>query len=517
LAILEKEVWVSLGAGNDKYYEKLGYHIPRYKTKDYKLSIKKGTKILVKVDDLPKACNIRLTKVCDEENCENHVPNQTYEAILRNRDKIDGKDRCGDCGRKRAGKTQKNNIRNGISLELWSKENNKQYLLDEFSDNNIKKPNQISYGSADLYLWECPNCDNQYEMSVHHRTSGSQNCPYCSNPVKRILIGFNDLWTTHSEVAELLNDQQVGYKYSSGSTKKVEFKCNKCNNIDKKTIVNVVRQGFSCSKCSDGLSYPEKFMIKFLDQLNINYEKQKTFEWSDNVICDKEYLNGKKKYDFYIPSVRCIIEVHGVQHYEKSFETIETVTKTLEEEQENDELKQKLAIENGYEFIVIDARKSKSEWIKKSILNSKINKFFNLLNINWIECNILVRTACDHWNEGIKSAKTISELLNCGRNTAIGYLKKGTEIGWCDYDPKEEIRKSKLASKPSKRIKIIQLSKDNNFIKEWESITKASEELDISDTCIINVCKGRQKTAGGLKWVYKEDYDAKINEILNIN
>ena len=50
-------------------------------------------------------------------------------------------------------------------------------------------------------------------------------------------------------------------------------------------------------------------------------------------------------YDFYIPELEAIIEVHGSQHYGQGFEKVGG--RTLEEEQINDRLKEDLAKQNG--------------------------------------------------------------------------------------------------------------------------------------------------------------------------
>lgn len=50
--------------------------------------------------------------------------------------------------------------------------------------------------------------------------------------------------------------------------------------------------------------------------------------------------------------------------------------------------------------------------------------------------------------------------------------------------------------------KVIQLNKNNEFIKEWESIKMAQIGIGIKNG-ISNCCQGKQKTAGGFKWKYK--------------
>jgi len=56
----------------------------------------------------------------------------------------------------------------------------------------------------------------------------------------------------------------------------------------------------------------------------------------------------------------------------------------------------------------------------------------------------------------------------------------------------------------SKRKKIIQISLNDEFIKEWESLSEASKNLNIYVSNICNVLKGRYKTTGGFKFTYYE-------------
>lgn len=61
---------------------------------------------------------------------------------------------------------------------------------------------------------------------------------------------------------------------------------------------------------------------------------------------------------------------------------------------------------------------------------------------------------------------------------------------------------------------IIALNKDGSFYKEFESIKKATLELNLkSSSSINNVLKGRSKSASGYIWIYKKDYDSNKNYI----
>jgi hypothetical protein len=64
---------------------------------------------------------------------------------------------------------------------------------------------------------------------------------------------------------------------------------------------------------------------------------------------------------------------------------------------------------------------------------------------------------------------------------------------------KEVIQKRALKQKKP----VIQLDLNNNFIKEWPSGIDIQRALGINSGDICICCKGRQKTAGGFIWKYK--------------
>jgi len=77
-----------------------------------------------------------------------------------------------------------------------------------------------------------------------------------------------------------------------------------------------------------------------------------------------------------------------------------------------------------------------------------------------------------------------------------------------DYEKQKGNLKDKyLEIKPYRR-QVVQLSLDNEYINTYNSIKEASEILGIDSKSISSVCKGKKgyKTAGGFKWIYKEDY-----------
>ena len=142
-----------------------------------------------------------------------------------------------------------------------------------------------------------------------------------------------------------------------------KYKCNICGYEDW-IKEGVFKRKLGCNVCGDGISYPEKFIEKVLIQLNVKHERQYKTNWSQN-----------KRYDFYLPDYNAIIEVHGEQHYRYTGRG-----RSLKEEQENDKFKEELALKNGIKhYIVIDCRKSDSQYIKSNLFNSELNELFDSL------------------------------------------------------------------------------------------------------------------------------------------
>jgi hypothetical protein len=69
-------------------------------------------------------------------------------------------------------------------------------------------------------------------------------------------------------------------------------------------------------------------------------------------------------------------------------------------------------------------------------------------------------------------------------------------------ETKEKIKKSNKEHLNNLRIskfkKVVNLTTN----KEFKSIKEASEFYSIKSICICNVCKNKQKLAGGFKWAY---------------
>ena len=55
-------------------------------------------------------------------------------------------------------------------------------------------------------------------------------------------------------------------------------------------------------------------------------------------------------------------------------------------------------------------------------------------------------------------------------------------------------------------IPIIQLTKDGEYIREWECTMQIERELGCGHSNVSSVCNGRAKSYLGYKWMYKSEY-----------
>jgi hypothetical protein len=104
---------------------------------------------------------------------------------------------------------------------------------------------KFSAGSHEMTSWICEK-GHVSQASIINKALKKSRCGVCSN--QKIIVGENDLWTTHGEVAALLVDATVGFKVSAGSPLVTEWVCGVCDQVTSATVANKVR-GTGCRVC----------------------------------------------------------------------------------------------------------------------------------------------------------------------------------------------------------------------------------------------------------------------------
>jgi len=510
MGLITENTPIKWNPANKKWYENKGY-----------IYTKMGDEFEVKVEDLSVGSNSLVDIQCD--GCGGVLKNIKWHTYLRCVHK-NGKYFCLSCANNLFGreKGRKTKLKNSRSFYDWCYDNLSKEEADIIIarwdyDKNIDRngykltPQDISYSSGGLnqkgFWFKCLNhyeheSELKYISGFTHGQKGSLDCNKC-----------NTLAVTHPHLIPYLVNIDDAYKYSFGSTIKIPMKCQNCGCGKLISPNTLLIQGFSCNKCSDNISYPQKFIFNVLKQLNIEFKSElsrTTFEWC-----------SKYKYDFYISQVNGIIETHGQQHYEQT----SGKWGSLDEIQENDKDKEELAKANNIDhYIIIDCRKSELEWIKNNIMNRDSNRpnqpcLAEVLNfkeedINWLECHewacsSLVKEVCNMWNGGIGSIQNIKNKLKISISSINRYLKQGVRLGWCNYDPEEENEKNIIKTKQRQSKKVVCTTTGKVFY----SITQASTYYKIDESSISKVCRKKQKSAGKhpitkkpLEWMYYDEY-----------
>lgn len=297
------------------------------------------------------------------------------------------------------------------------------------------------------YMYKCLNCS--FDGGGHYRLGEfvrelwasednllhKKGCPCCNNKI--VVCGINDIPTTNSEMVKFF---QGGYdeakRYTEHSKQEVLPICPDCNLIrNKKMKISTIGSMMSIGcRCGDGFSFGHKYVFNMLQQLGIKFEDNKKVEWCKFI--DFNDISKVKfgEYDFIIENGKLIIEVDGGFHKKDN----KMSGQTKEHSEYLDYMKDLKAKENGYKVVRIDS----TEDIKIAILNSELNVIYDISKVIWDDCREFalsnrIKEACSLWMNGVRSTLEISSQMSNARGTIIGYLKKGAEFGWCDYDSKE--------------------------------------------------------------------------------
>lgn len=95
-------------------------------------------------------------------------------------------------------------------------------------------------------LWRCPNHDEPYQASVANRANG-RGCGYCRG--FQVLPGYNDMATTHPELAAELQDADPK-RVLAGARVRYSWKCRRCGHSWHAMGYQRSIGGSGCPKCA---------------------------------------------------------------------------------------------------------------------------------------------------------------------------------------------------------------------------------------------------------------------------
>ena len=376
-------------------------------------------------------------------------------------------------------------------------------LNEKFS--HIKFVNKVNR-KTEKTIFLCTKHNVQFKSSLREilvtKTSGCPQC-YTERIKERLLCNTDEF---KKKLAKLTNSLEVTSEYVDSHTP-INVKCINCGyefSIPPDRLI----QTPTCQNCGDTLSYPNKYLRAFMKQLNVDYCE---FDYSP------QWAN-KKRYDCYFEKdgKRYIIEMDGQQHYKNCFYG------KVEKQRENDKLKDELAKNNGVVLIRINSMKIHK--IKDYILNSELNKIFDLSKINFDECtrfafNNLMYLVCNEYkNDENITVSQLANKFNISKDSVRRYLKTGNDANICVYNTEEskkrafKFKKEQYMNNKEFNLKNVIICVETNQV--YKSATYASKILNVHVNAITRCLKNKNFTCKGYHWVrYSESNKSLFNNI----
>ena len=133
---------------------------------------------------------------------------------------------------------------------------NREYRIKERKDGSKLKDK--------WYKYRCNKCGNE-DWIVEYNLLKGNSCNVCRCYNSKPKLGFNTIYDTDKWMINLGVSEEDAKKYTSKSGQKIKVKCPNCGK-EKEIVISKIydRKSIGCT-CSDGTSYPEKFIISLLD------------------------------------------------------------------------------------------------------------------------------------------------------------------------------------------------------------------------------------------------------------
>ena len=227
--------------------------------------------------------------------------------------------------------------------------------------NGDLKPENFTKGSMVMIHWLCKNkcnygCLHEWEATINCRTSG-HGCAFC---IKLKTCVHDSIIYTNPEIMDEwdyeLNKEYDPTKINRSSDIVANWKCKKNPMHTWKTKIR--NRCYDLTGCTSCINKTESILYNFLIKKFSTVERQFKIESCKN----KTYLT----FDFYIPELKLIIEIDGLQHFIQI-----SNWQSSEKTRIIDIFKMQKAIKEGYKIIRIfqeDVYNNDESWLLEHLL-----------------------------------------------------------------------------------------------------------------------------------------------------
>ena len=217
---------------------------------------------------------------------------------------------------------------------------NKADFIDEIKQ---KYNYEISHVRNNIFEFKCEKCGCDVKRASDNIKSAKHpfKCEKCAkghhSENHRVITKdeINKWFENEGYDTKCIHDGKI-----DGNKTRIKFKCG-CGEIFERKWNTIRTAGFArCNKCSNSMSQYEYKIIKILNSLNIEFEKEKTFDECKN----KNLLH----FDFYLKDFNSIIEFDGRYHYIDVYND-----NSLEEQIKRDKIKDEFCKKNNIRMLRI--------------------------------------------------------------------------------------------------------------------------------------------------------------------
>ena len=398
--------------------------------------------------------------------------------------------------------------------------------------NGNLKPTDVTPCSGIKVWWKCLKCNYEWQAKIGNRAILNRGCPCCTN--QKVVVGINDLATTHPEIARewhpTKNGSLMPQSVTHGTGKKVWWLCPLGHEYQATVLHRTQGNGTNCPICSSGIQ------TSFAEQAVYYYVKQIFPDAINRYTTD---FLGKMELDIFIPSINCAIEYDGeawhkvdkLEREQRKYKICKDQNITLIRMREKKSLSlinisdfeisgDKLYLYNNLEIAIADLIN-----LLRALGNGFCN-YNNNINIKKDKYKILqYKTRL----KGETLQEKYPQIAKEWHPTKNGKLKpdmfkpsSGHKIWWlcpiCGNEYETTINHRTTKIKPTscpkcgierrarlKRRKVNMINPNTNeILQTFVSIREASKKMNIAESNIGMVCRNEREKAGGYKWSYVE-------------
>ena len=137
-------------------------------------------------------------------------------------------------------------------------------------------PSVVTFGARGKFKWVCQN-NHKFESLLSLRVQKETNCPYCAN--KKVFKSFNDLATTHPEIAREANGWDSS-EVIAGSHKKMNWTCKNKHTYEAAIGSRTGKRATGCPICAN-----QKLLKGFNDLATVHPDLAKEADgWDPTIV-----------------------------------------------------------------------------------------------------------------------------------------------------------------------------------------------------------------------------------------